>query len=167
MEKKINENINVKENKEMKQNEIVQEMLQDQETSIGQVIVQEEVKLKLFMEREIFVGSNGNKYWSYVVKGKVRGRDVKVDFVPKDKGGYEPLDIVFSIAPTAELIMTNSTMTDSKGNVTRYISYKVCNKDKFGLLECEVKPAKNSDKALLGMIISELKALAEMQQGGK
>ena len=120
--------------------------------------VEEEKALKLFIEREQFGMSNGQKYWSYFLKGKVRNRDVKVDFIPKDKGGYEPLDIVFDIAPKAELVMCNEKMTDSNGNVTRYVSYKARNEDSLGVLECGVRPAKDSDKALLTMVINQLKA---------
>ncbi len=134
------------------------------ETEIAQADVQnvvtEEKGLKLFVEREKWFGSDGNEYYGYLLKGQVRGRDVKVDFIPKDKGGYEPLDIVFSIKPNAELVMTTETMTDANGKKTKYVSYKVRNEDELGVLECGVKPAKDSDKALLQMIIDQLKALA-------
>ena len=169
MEKKINEIENekgIEKNMNVKETVTVAQEVQNPQTAQTQEVVQEEHILQLKVEREPFTGSDGKKYWSYITKGQVRGRSVKVDFSPKDKGGYEPLDIVFSIAPVADLIMANETMTDVNGKVTYYTSYKVRNKDKFGVLECEVKPSKNSDKALLGMIISELKALAEMQQGG-
>lgn len=125
-----------------------------------QNVITEEHELKLYVEREKFT-SNGEQYWAYVLNGKVRGRDVKVDFIPKDKGGYEPLDIVFSIADTAELVMTTETMIDAVGKKMSYITYKVINKDDLGILECGVKPSRDSDKALLNMIISELKACAD------
>lgn len=121
---------------------------------------QEEQRLKLFVEREGFVGSNGEQYWAYVVKGQVRGRDIKIDFMPKDKGGYEVLDIVYSASPKAELIMCNETMTDANGKTTRYVSYKVLTKDALGELECGVKPSRDSDKALLTMLINQLNAIA-------
>lgn len=148
MEKKVNENVNEKEIK----------VIETGMTEERQIVEQEEEKLKLYVERESFVGNDGVTYWAYVLKGKVRGRAVKVDFAPKDKGGYEPLDIVFSIAPTAELIMCNETMTDSKGKTTKYTSYKVRNADALGELECGVKPSRDSDKALLTMMLNELKA---------
>lgn len=111
----------------------------------------------VYVERESFEGSNGEEYWSYVVKGKVRGRDVKVDFIPKDKGGYEPLDIVFDVNDKAELLMADEAMTDNNGNVTRYISYLVRTVDEDGLpYECAVKPARDSDKALLKMLLNAL-----------
>lgn len=148
--KKVNEIV-----KENEVREIAQEDVQN--------VVSEEQGLKLFVERESFTGSDGKQYWAYVLKGQVRGRDVKVDFAPKDKGGYEPLDIVFSIKDSAELIMTTETMTDASGKKTSYVSYKVRNEDDLGALECGVKPTRDSDKALLTMIINQLKAMANKQ----
>lgn len=121
----------------------------------------EEKELKLFVGRESFVGTAGKQYWAYVLKGNVRGREVKVNFIPKDIGGYEPLDIVFSIKDTAELIMTTETMTDTNGKSMSYVSYKVRNEDELGILECGVKPSRDSDKALLIMIVNQLKATAK------
>lgn len=150
MEKKNNEIVNETEIKEIAQTDV-------------QVVEQQEQALKLFVERESFIGNDGKQYWAYVLKGQVRGRDVKVDFAPKDKGGYEPLDIVFSIDTKAELVMTTETMTDANGKKTSYVSYKVRNADELGVLECGVKPSRDSDKALLTMVINQLKATANKQ----
>ena len=144
---------------EKKNNEIVNEIKENAQVDV-QVVEQEEKALKLFVERESFIGTDGKQYWAYVLKGYVRGRDVKVDFAPKDKGGYEPLDIVFSIDTKAELIMTTEKMTDANGKTTSYVSYKVRNADELGELECGVKPSRDSDKALLTMVINQLKATA-------
>lgn len=145
-----------------KVNENVNEIKETAQTDV-QVVEQEEKALKLFVERESFIGNDGKQYWAYVLKGQVRGRDVKVDFAPKDKGGYEPLDIVFMVSDKAELIMTTETMTDANGKQTKYTSYKVRNADELGELECGVKPSRDSDKALLTMIINQLKATANKQ----
>ena len=119
--------------------------------------VEKEEKRTLFVEREKFVGKDEKEYWSYAVKGKVRGRDVKVDFAPKDKGGYEPLDIVFDVQPRAELVMGEETMKDKDGNITKYTTYKVKTTDENGVVyECGVKPARDSDKALLFMLINTM-----------
>ena len=121
------------------------------------VNVKENKEKALYVERESFTGGNGEKYWSYVVKGKIRGRDIKVDFIPKDKGGYEPLDIVFDVNDKAQLFMTDETMTDNNGNVTKYVSYLVRTVDEDGIpYECSVKPARDSDKALLKMLLNTL-----------
>lgn len=112
---------------------------------------------KLFVERENFKGNDGKDYWAYIVKGQVRGRDVKVDFAPKDKGGYEPLDIVFDVSPKAELVMTDEEMTDANGKVTKFTSYKVLTVDEDGIpYECSIKPSRDSDKALLKMLINTM-----------
>lgn len=102
---------------------------------------------------------DGRDYFAYKTYGKVRGRDVKVDFSPKDMGGYEPLDILFDIAPKAELIMSDETMTNDKtGEVTQYTVYKLCVVDEDGeLWECSVKPQRDSDKTLLKYLLTEIK----------
>ena len=149
---------------EKKNNEIVNETeIKGNVQADVQVVEQQEQALKLFVERESFVGNDGKQYWAYVLKGDVRGRAVKVDFAPKDKGGYEPLDIVFMVSDKAELIMTKETMTDANGTKTSYTSYKVRNEDELGVLECGVKPSRDSDKALLTMLINQLKATANKQ----
>lgn len=138
MEKKINENVK----EEIKAN-----------------VESEEKEIKLFVEREGFKGNDGNDYWAYILKGQVRGRDIKVDFAPKDKGGYEPLDIVFDVSSKAELIMTDEEMkNETTGKVTKYVAYRVRTIDENGIeYSCGVKPSRDSDKALLGMLLNQLK----------
>ena len=145
------------------ENKKVNEKIENVEVSVNEskVIETKEFVLKLFVEREKFQAKNGQEYWGYFLRGDVRGRAVKVDFIPKDKGGYEPLDIVFTVAPKAELIMTEEVMKDNDGNKTKYTTYKVRTVDDLGELECGVKPARDSDKALLTMLIKQLKANAE------
>ena len=111
----------------------------------------------LTLIRENFDGKDGKKYWAYMVKGIVRGREIKVDFVPKDIGGYEPLDIVFDIQDKAELIIGNEQITDSFGNKTTYLTYKAQNIDEFGIVyECSIRPQRDSDKSLLSMLLNVL-----------
>lgn len=113
----------------------------------------------LTVEREQYTGKDKKQYWAYIVKGKVRGRDVKVDFKPKDAGGYEPLDIVFDVAPTASLIMTDEETTNTNGEKVKYTAYKVQNIDEYGIIyECGIKPRQDSDKALLTMLLNTLNA---------
>lgn len=119
---------------------------------------------ELTVEREAYTGKDEKKYWEYMVKGKVRGREVKIDFKPKDAGGYEVLDIVFDVAPTASLIMTDEETTDNNGNKIKYTAYKVQNIDEYGIVyECGVKPRQDSDKSLLAMLINILNAEAKEQ----
>lgn len=48
----------------------------------------------LMVEREIYQ-KDGKDFYSYFVKGKIRGKEVKARLSPKDIGGYDLLDIVF------------------------------------------------------------------------
>ena len=113
----------------------------------------------LCLIRESFDGKDGKKYWAYMVKGNVRGREIKIDFVPKDIGGYEPLDIVFDIQDKAELIITQEQIMDSYGNKSAYVNYKAQNVDEFGIVyECGIKPQRDSDKSLLAMLLNVLNA---------
>lgn len=115
-------------------------------------------KSVLLVEREQFTGKNGETYWSYVLKGKVRDRDIKVDFAPKDKGGYEPLDILFDVQDKAELLIGEDEMSDSvTGKVTKFKTYTLKTVDTDGVdYTCSVKPSRDSDKALLRMLINTL-----------
>ena len=119
----------------------------------------------LVIVREAIIGKDGKQlmtkdgrpYFAYIVRGVIRGQEKKVDFAPKDKGGYEPLDILFDINDKAELIMTDEIMTDENGNKTPYVSYKVQVVDEDGeIWECGVKPQRDSDKALLKFLLIEL-----------
>ena len=119
----------------------------------------------LSLIRESFDGKDGKKYWAYMVKGNVRGREIKIDFVPKDIGGYEPLDIVFDIQDKAELIITQEQITDSYGNKSAYVNYKAQNVDEFGIVyECGIKPQRDSDKSLLAMLLNVLNAKEKAEQ---
>lgn len=101
---------------------------------------------------------DGRLYFSYVVRGYIRGREKKIDFVPKDKGGYEPLDIVFDISSKAELLISEEKMTDGNGNTTSYTAYKVVVTDEDGeVWECAVKPQRDSDKTLLNFLLIEMR----------
>ena len=103
------------------------------------------------------VTKDGRPYFAYVVRGIIRGQHKKVDFAPKDMGGYEPLDILFDIADKAELIAEDKVMEDSKGNKTAYTAYTARVVDEDGIpWECEVKPQRNSDKALLSFLLIEI-----------
>ena len=122
----------------------------------------------LTLIRESFDGKDGKKYWAYMVRGNVRGREVKVDFVPKDIGGYEPLDIVFDVQDKAELIIGQEQITDSYGNKNTYITYKAQNVDEFGIVyDCGIKPQRDSDKSLLAMLLNVLNAQAKAEEEKK
>ena len=128
-------------------------------------VVTETQNGNLVMVREPILGKDGKQlvtkdgrpYYAYIVRGMIRGQVKKIDFAPKDKGGYEPLDILFDISPRAELIMTDEVMTNDDGTKTSYTAYKVQAVDEDGeTWECGVKPQRDSDKALLKFLLIEL-----------
>ncbi len=113
---------------------------------------------RLVVEREKFTTKDGREMWGYVVHGKVNGRETKVDFNAYDQGGYEVLDMVFDIKPTAELQMHDESMTDSEtGEIRTYTVYEVSNVDEDGdELKCRIKPARDSDKSILAYLLKKL-----------
>ena len=108
---------------------------------------------QIFVERETFV-KNDKTYYSYFIKGNVRGKDVKAAIVPPDKGGYAVLDIVFGDEMKAELTVKPFEMKTETGEVIKGNSYAVHTADENGeIYECSVKPFRNSDKTLLNMLL--------------
>ena len=103
---------------------------------------------------QLYFEKDGKTYFSYFIKGNVRGKDVKVAIIPPDKGGYTVLDIVFGEAMQAELKITPFEIKGEDGNVIKGNTDAVFTKDEDGeVYECSVKPFRNSDKALLNMLI--------------
>ena len=132
----------------------------------GKTVMTETINGNLVLTREAINGKNGKQmvtrdgrlYFAYFVRGIIRGQEKKVDFAPKDEGGYEPLDILFEISPKAELIMSDEEMTDTSGKVTKYTAYRAQVVDEDGeIWDCGVKPQRDSDKALLKFLLIELK----------
>ena len=126
----------------------------EQETT-EQVV--EKQKTCLYVEREMFTAKDKREMYGYFVRGQIRGREVKVDFNAKDQGGYETLDLIFDINPKAELLIHDETMTDDKGNVTKYRVYEVQNVDELGIVyKYKVKPARDSDITYLNVLLQML-----------
>ncbi|MBE5745669.1 MAG: hypothetical protein E7359_00035 [Clostridiales bacterium] len=113
-----------------------------------------EKKNKIVVERETFVQED-KTYYSYFIKGKLRGKDVKIAVVPPDKGGYTVLDIVFGNEMKADLVLNPFEIKDeATGKVIKGNTYLVRTTDENGeIYECNVKPYRNSDKTLLTMLI--------------
>ena len=111
-------------------------------------------KSKILVEREIF--EKGEKsYSSYYIKGNIRGKEVKVQVIPPDFGGYKVLDIVYNGAMQAELVITPYKMKTDDGQTIEGNTFKVVSCDEDGTIyECPVKPARGSDKSLLKMLIN-------------
>ncbi len=109
---------------------------------------------KIFVERETYE-KNGKSYFSYFIKGNVRGKEVKVLITPPDFGGYAVLDIVFNDSNKCELAINPYEMKDAQGNVIKGNTYAVKSFDEDGkVYECAIKPLRKSDKSLLNMILA-------------
>ncbi len=111
-------------------------------------------KGRIMVERETFE-YEGKKYFSYFVKGKIRGKDVRVGIVPPDKGGYVVLDIVFGNDMKAELVTIPYEIKDeATGKVTKGNTFAVRTVDENGeVYESSIKPYRTSDKMLLNMLV--------------
>ena len=112
--------------------------------------ISEEKKIKV--ERETY-NKEDKTYFSYFIKGVIRGREVRIAVVPPDNGGFRVLDIVFDKEMSADLVLKPYEIKDDKGKVLKGNTYAVVSKDKDGTeYECPVKPARASDKIFLKML---------------
>lgn len=112
--------------------------------------------------REPIKGANGKQlktqdgrlYYAYLLHGVLRNRPVKVDFSPKDKGGYELLDLVFDVSSKAELFITEVTQ-EINGVKQKRTVYTVNTVDENGQIwKSEIKPTRTSDRDMLAMLIT-------------
>lgn len=110
---------------------------------------------KIKVERDTYE-KNGKTYFSYFIRGNVRGKDVRATVIPPDRGGYTVLDIVFGDAMEAELVVTPFEMKDeTSGRIISGNTYAVRSVDENGeVYECKIKPSRASDKALIGMLLN-------------
>ena len=109
---------------------------------------------KLMVERETYE-KDGKSYFTYFIKGIVRGVEVRVAVTPPDKGGYTVLDIVFGKEMKADLVTKPYEIKDdATGNVIKGNTYTVQSVDENGeVYECPIKPFRASDKSLLNMLM--------------
>ena len=112
-----------------------------------------ENKNTVMVERETYE-KNGKTYFSYFIKGTLRGVDFKIGVQPHDVGGYTVLDIVFNGEMQAELVTKPWEIKDEKtGMVNTGLTYSVISYDEDGTAyECAIKPARRSDKDLMNML---------------
>ena len=110
---------------------------------------------KIKVERDTYE-KNGKTYFSYFIRGNVRGKNVRAAVIPPDRGGYTVLDIVFGDAMEAELVVTPFEMKDeASGRIISGNTYAVRSVDENGeVYECKIKPSRASDKALIGMLLN-------------
>lgn len=112
-------------------------------------------KKSLCVERETYV-KNDKTYFSYFIKGTVRGREVRVGVMPPDVGGYQVLDIVFGSDMKVDLEVKPFEMKTNDGEIIKGNTFAVVSKDEDGTeYTCPVKPARRSDKALLEMLLKK------------
>ncbi len=107
----------------------------------------------IMVERETYK-KNDKEFYTYFIKGVIRGKEVKVAVVPPDNGGYAVLDIVFGNEMAAQLVVTPFEMKDEAGKKITGNTYAVRSKDADGTVyECKVKPFRQSDKNMLNMLL--------------
>ena len=132
---------------EAKEATVNEQVSQGAEESVTENLVLEREKIKTKRDRrEIYV---------YFVRGNACGREIRADFEAKDQGGYETLDLIFSIKPTAELLMREETMVQD-GVKTSYTVYEAYNVDEDGIeYKYEIKPSRKSDKSYLDVMLQQ------------
>ena len=111
----------------------------------------EEKKIKV--ERETYT-KDDKTYFSYFIKGVIRGREVRIAVVPPDNGGFRVLDTVFDNAMSADLILKPYEIKDDRGHVLKGNTYAVVSVDENGIdYECAIKPFRKSDQSLMNMLL--------------
>lgn len=109
---------------------------------------------RLLLMRKEFESKDGKKMFSYLVKGKAYNRDISADFIAKDNGGYEVLDILFSVSDKVELVIRDEEMETDDRKIMKYTVYEAQTVDPNGnVLACRMKPQRDSDKSLLNMLL--------------
>ncbi len=107
----------------------------------------------IMVERETYK-KNDKEFYTYFIKGVIRGKEVRVAVVPPDYGGYAVLDIVFGNEMAAQLVVTPFEMKDETGKIITGNTYAVRSHDADGTVyECKVKPFRPSDKNMLNMLL--------------
>ncbi len=118
----------------------------------------------LILERDSFKGKDGKDMFSYFIRGYALGREIRADFVASDQGGYEVLDLLFSLEKDVNVVMRDEVMTDDKGRDTHYTVYEARVQDDDGnVYSYKIKPSRNSDKTYLDMLLT---AFAKNENGG-
>lgn len=111
----------------------------------------------VFVERETYTKED-KTYFSYFVKGNVRGTDVKIGMKPPDNGGYAVLEIVFNGADKVALAVKPFEIRDEKTKkVTKGNTYVATSKDEATgkVFECQISPSRKSDKNMLDMLLQD------------
>ena len=103
----------------------------------------------------------GDPMYSYVLREKlfVNGveKEIKVDFVAKDMGGYGVLELIFMLSDEANLTVHDETIpNDETGETLTYTVYDIWNQEDDGTVyKYQIKPFRGSDKAKLSVILQK------------
>jgi hypothetical protein len=125
---------------------------------------------RLTVERDTYETRDKKEYYNYFVRGQVRGREVRAELAPKNKDfdGYELLDLIFDIAPTAELYIRDEESETASGSKSVYTVYEVQNTDEDGILySYKLKPRAESDKSILNVLLQKAQRAEEQAKAGK
>ena len=125
---------------------------------------------RLTVERDTYETRDKKEYYNYFVRGQVRGREVRAELAPKNKDfdGYELLDLIFDIAPTAELYIRDEESETASGSKSVYTVYEVQNTDEDGILySYKLKPHAESDKSILNVLLQKAQRAEEQAKAGK
>lgn len=125
---------------------------------------------RLTVERDTYETRDKKEYYNYFVRGQVRGREVRAELAPKNKDfdGYELLDLIFDIAPTAELHIRDEESETASGSKSVYTVYEVQNTDEDGILySYKLKPRAESDKSILNVLLQKAQRAEEQAKAGK
>ena len=108
----------------------------------------------LMIQREPYFKLD-RQYWSYYVKGTIRGKECRVNLIPPDVGGYDLLDIVFDDADSCVLTAVPFSIKDESGaTITGNTFMAVSTDPETGeVYECKVKPALASGKTMLSLML--------------
>lgn len=125
---------------------------------------------RLTVERDTYETRDKKEYYNYFVRGQLRGREVRAELAPKNKDfdGYELLDLIFDIAPTAELYIRDEESETASGSKSVYTVYEVQNTDEDGILySYKLKPRAESDKSILNVLLQKAQRAEEQAKAGK
>ena len=115
----------------------------------------EEKKITVLVERETFTTKKKKELMGYFIRATIRGKDVKINLAAVDVGGYTVLDIVFGEANQLPLTLVPYQLNNEEtGELIQGYSYKIVSYDEDGTsYECKVKPAAQSDRDLMKMLL--------------
>ena len=131
------------------------ELPKDAESSAETVAIVEgnAIFTGLYLERKRYLHEGKERFYCFV-GGTLRGRNVEAGMVPKDFAGYDVLDIVFGEDDKVGLYKIPYEMRDEvTKKVMRGFTYKAMSRDEDGVYSIGVKCARDSDKAILEMLL--------------